>query len=68
MTKADLRNIIDIIDDEIEEQKKLAERFIKLNPTYEKERNHDRDCAVSALISARIAIIDKYKRIWKEEG
>lgn len=68
MTKSDIRNIIDIIDDEIEEQKRLAEGFVKLNPTYERERNKERDCAIEALIGARIAIIEKYKRIWKEEG
>ena len=68
MTKTDLRNILDIIDNEIEVQKKLAEGFIMLNPSYEYERNKERDCAISGLIGARIAIIDKYKRIWKEEG
>lgn len=68
MTKTDLRNIIGIIDDTIENEKRLAEGFINVNPSYEKERNHDRDCAIRALISARIAIIDEYDHIWKQYG
>lgn len=68
MTKTDLMSIISIIDDEIENEKRLAEGFINVNPSYEKERNHDRDCAISALISAKIAIIDKYDHIWKQYG
>ena len=62
MTREDYYTILDLIDDQIEKEKKLCEGYVKLNPDDKGWREQIRDGAISGLISARIKIVDRFKK------
>lgn len=65
MTKDDLSNIIDILDKCRNEEKKNADRYIKLNPDDANARRHDEYMKLSGITSAWIAIREAYKDVWE---
>ena len=68
MTKNDLHNIIDIINDCIKKEKQYAYNYIKLNPTDSKSRNRDREMITSGMLTVWLAIKEKYERVWESES
>ncbi len=65
MTKTELESIFFIIETLIEKEVDLSERFIELNPSWKGWRENIKSERTSAMWDTWLAIVDRYKDVWK---